>query len=343
MTDKKDISIHEALLLSYLHGKTSPEEERAIQQWLAADVQNERRLEQLARLCFVQRASKRIASRDATAAYEKVCRHIERKKRREMIRRVASVAASVAVLILVAFGTYFFTRSEVAEPHDVTVYANAGMRTQLDLPDGTHVILNAGSSLTYALPFVAKQRNVILDGEGFFRVAHDSRHPFVVGFRHDELQIEVLGTEFNVMAYAEDESIRTTLVNGRVNLNLCSGVCETRMLVPSECAVYDRKSKHLQVNKVNTLYDTAWKDGILMFRDTPLPEVLNRLSRFYNVLFEVRDKIIESYVFTGTFENRQLSQILDYLRITSQIKYNMVYPKEDDGDGIKRTKVILMK
>ncbi len=345
MNGRDDILVNEALLQAYIYGQSSPEEENAVKRWLAADPENEKQFEQLLRLCFMQRTYHRISSRNAYAAYERVCRRIERKSQKTMIRRVLSIAASVALLIAVSLSTYIYTRRSFPVSQTVTMYANVGMRTEFDLSDGTHVFLNAGSSLTYSVPFDTKQRNVLLQGEGFFSVTHDARRPFVVSTLNDKLQIEVLGTEFNVQAYKEDESIRTTLVNGRVKLNIFPDEGEriSRMLIPSERAIYNRESNALHVSKVNTIYDTSWREGILMFRDTPLPEVLNRLSHFYDVSFEVRDTVIESYVFTGTFENRQLSQILDYLRITSQIKYIMVYPKEDDSHGIKRMKVILTK
>lgn len=342
---KESPSVHETLLLTYLRNEASEEEVIAVEQWLATDMKHQIQLEQLAVLYFTQQAHHRISSRNVHMAYHKVCRHIAKKSERITIRRIAIAAASVALLIMVSWTTYLFMRDTIPELQQVTVQTNPGMRTQFNLPDGTLVVLNGGSSFSYSIPFGAEERHVVLDGEGFFCVAHDTKHPFYVNTPGNRVRIKVLGTEFNVQAYREDAYIRTTLVNGSVSLNIRGENDRkiVRTLSPSECAVYDLQSKCLNVSHVNTTYDTAWKDGKLIFKDTPLPDVLRRLSHFYNVSFEIRDSLIENNVFTGTFINRQLLQILEYLRITSRINYEIAYPTEDDSHEINQTKVILTK
>ena len=95
--------------------------------------------------------------------------------------------------------------------------------------------------------------------------------------------------------------------------------------------------------KINTMYETAWMDGILMFKDTPLPEALKKLSYYYNVEFVIQDAEIKSYCLTGILDNRLLSQTLDYLRISSNIDYRIEDMKTDDSKGTNRTRVILWK
>jgi len=159
------------------------------------------------------------------------------------------------------------------------------------------------------------------------------------------MRIRVLGTAFNVQAYEEEDLIHTTLVSGKVNLEIRDGqgrVLE-QVLNPSEKASYDLVGGRMQIVPVNPVYETAWMDGKLMFRDTPLPDVLKRLSHFYNVRFEMQDAVLEEYRFTGTFIHRQLFEILDYLKISSNIHYRINQQTEDDSNGIKYTTVVLWK
>ena len=95
--------------------------------------------------------------------------------------------------------------------------------------------------------------------------------------------------------------------------------------------------------KTNPMYETAWMDGKLIFKDTPLPEALKKLSQYYNVEFEIRDMEIKSYCLTGVLDNRLLSQSLDYLRISSNIDYQIEAIKTDDSRGTNRSRVILKK
>jgi ferric-dicitrate binding protein FerR (iron transport regulator) len=95
-------------------------------------------------------------------------------------------------------------------------------------------------------------------------------------------------------------------------------------------AVYDMKTGQVYTKKINTAQVTAWMEGSLIFKDTPIPEVLRRLTHFYSVDFDVQDTVISGYTFTGTFENRPLFQILDYLKISSKIENTMFYPENQE-------------
>ena len=115
------------------------------------------------------------------------------------------------------------------------------------------------------------------------------------------------------------------------------------VLEPSQKANYNPEKKNLHIVHVNPIYETAWIEGKIMFNETPLPEVLNRLSHFYNVHFQIEDQVINQYTFTGVFEQRHLTQVLDYLSISSQIKYKIIVPEEDDSKEVKQTYVILTR
>ena len=159
------------------------------------------------------------------------------------------------------------------------------------------------------------------------------------------MRVKVLGTEFNLQSYNNESIVQTTLVSGAVHIEAVKNgdIASNIKLKPSERAVYDISSGSVSIATVNTEYDTAWKEGRLMFKDMPIPQVLKKLSYFYNVRFDVKDSVINTYRFTGTFENKQLSQILDYLKISSQIDYTIKQMTSDDSSGIQNETVTLKK
>jgi len=220
----------------------------------------------------------------------------------------------------------------------ITINTNAGMRSKLTLPDGTAVNLNAGSILVYPSQFDKNERHVKLSGEAYFKVAHNTALPFVVSTADDKVNIRVTGTEFNLQAYEKDGIVQTTLMKGSVQLNI-EGKKGSILLTPSDMVTYNIKTDQLSLERVNTAPINAWVSGNLVFKDTPMTDLLRQLTHFYSVDFDVKDDAIYDYVFTGTFENRSLFQILEYMKIASKIEYTMVLPENQEI----RTPVIYLK
>ena len=143
------------------------------------------------------------------------------------------------------------------------------------------------------------------------------------------MTIRVIGTEFNLQAYEKDGILQTTVTEGSVQLTF-EGKKGYISLSPSDMATYDIMTGQLSLEKVNTAQVNDWMSDRLIFKDTPMPEVLRKLSHFFTVDFDVTDDIIRGYTFTGTFENRPLFQILEYMKISSKIEYTMIYPVNQD-------------
>lgn len=334
------------MLIRYIQGVLSDEEEAYLMTWLGDDPDHEKILLHTAQIYYAQQTEQRMQSRNAKAAFDNVWRRLRKNNRRVLMQRFLAVAGCILLCVSVAFnGYYYHMEPDKQDVQYFTMQTNAGMRTHFTLPDGTEVFLNAGSQLRYPIPFDEKERKVELEGEGYFNVVPNQKQPFIVSALHRALEVEVLGTAFNIQAYDSDRLLTTTLVEGsiRLGVEMPGGVRKSVVLEPSQRAVYDVDAGDVRVSRVNTVYDTAWTQGKLMFRDTPLPEVLDRLSHFYNVDFQIENESVCHYTFTGTFENRQLSQILDYISVSSQIKYRIVPLQEDDSEGKKQTQVILTK
>lgn len=333
LNEKSYIEIpDESLLLRYIIGEVTQEENLLVKEWSGKDTANEELLIQLARMYYAQRTQQRIKNRDTEAAFRIVNNKIKRKGRRLFLQRVG-VAASLIIGIL-GIGSFFFQYLDLREsflPSMITVESNDNSRTRLVLPDGTEVCLNSGSSITYPSHYTHGERNVTLSGEAYFKVTHNKEKPFVVNALDKKYKVKVLGTEFNMQAYKDDNVIQTTLIAGSVQVDIQGRNTKT-VLLPSQKAIYSLQNNELEVVSANTDRETDWMYSRLVFKKTPMPEVLARLSRFYKVEFDVRNKIIDTYTFTGTFEDRPLYQVLDYMKISSQIDYNIItYQKDEKG------------
>ena len=313
---------HEYLVLKYIEGRASKDETSYIETWMKEDPANEKELLELSRIHHAQMTLLRIRKRNSHEAYAKVQGRIRRKSVKQIFSRI-SVAASL-IIGLLGIGSFIAQHMKPEDVSMITVYSNAGMRSQVELPDGTIVHLNANSTLKYPARYARNERKVQLSGEAYFTVSHDTKRPFVVNTPNNKLDIEVLGTEFNLQAYDNDSLFLVTLIDGSVQLNKI-GKEEHVKLSPSERATYMVSTDNIQVETVNIDMETAWVEGKLIFRDTPMQEVLRQLSHFYSVKFDIMDPVIKDYVFTGTFDNKPLFQVLDYMKISSKMSYVMTY------------------
>lgn len=180
-----------------------------------------------------------------------------------------------------------------------TMTTPRGGQYQITLSDGTKVWLNAESSITYPTAFAAKTREVTITGECYFEVAKDKTKPFVV--KTPKENIEVLGTHFNVNAYADESGIKTSLLEGSVKIG-------NQILKPGQ-AYTNGKIIQTDVNQ-----DVAWKNGIFHFNRTPMKDALRQLSRWYNVEVVYQGKAPETLVSGKMQRSLHLSQVLNILK-----------------------------
>ncbi|MDR1258484.1 MAG: DUF4974 domain-containing protein [Tannerellaceae bacterium] len=334
------------LLLAYLRDEASEDEKTVVEAWLKDSPENEAELLQLARLSHATQTYDRIMARNPMNAFKKMKRRIRRKRANALNLRIAAAAACI---IAGFFLSELLSQTKASENYvqTVTLKTKAGMQADFDLPDGTKVYLNSGSELTYPMPYDKAERRVNLSGEAFFEVTENPEQPFTVSARDGEILVRALGTSFNVEAYNSDEIVNTTLLDGKVSISLKDNHTGKEhlacMLLPFEKAMYDVKDKTIEVKKANNKRETDWIKGVVSFKDTPLPEVLRKLSHYYDVSFEIKDPVIRTYSFTGTFDNRRLEHILEYLEISSCITYTIISAHNDDSEKVHLTKVILQK
>lgn len=198
-----------------------------------------------------------------------------------------------------------------------TIEAPTGGQWQVILPDQSRVWLNAKSSLTYPTYFSGNERKVELKGEAYFEVAHNAKMPFKVSSRGQT--VEVLGTHFDIMAYDDDEIMKTTLLEGSVKI---SNNGYSRILVPGEQAqVSDAGTK--VTNEIDLEDVMAWKNGYFKFNDN-LENVMRKISRWYNIEIKYANNVDPSLRFGGKISRyKNLSSALKIMELTGNVHFKV--------------------
>lgn len=197
-----------------------------------------------------------------------------------------------------------------------TMTTPRGGQYQLRLPDGTHVWLNAASGITYPTAFTGNERKIKLTGEAYFEVAKNPKQPFKVVV--NDMEVEVLGTHFNVMAYDDESTIRTTLVEGKVKVSQGSGSVQ---VLPSQQAVLEKNNRRLSVGAGDVEEAIAWKNGLFQFHEADILTIMKQLSRWYNVEVEVSGPLPQGH-YSGSFRRQSaITQILNMLELPGDLQF----------------------
>lgn len=208
------------------------------------------------------------------------------------------------------------------------LHTERGVKGFLMLPDSTKVWLNADSKITYPDVFTGKTRDISLRGEAYFEVKKDSLHPMIVN-TFKNFSLEVLGTSFNIKSYDNDDQIETTLYTGVIKArfkNKTNSQIETLTLKPNESFTYeiDLKSnsssgKTFSYNKPER--QKAWKDGSLIFDNTPMPDVIKMLERWHGTTFIVQNTKLFDYKLSAEFKSESIVQILEIMKLIMPMEY----------------------
>lgn len=267
-------------------------------------------------------------------------------RRKFVYLQILKVAAVVIPAILLGGVSSYFIFG-VKQEKDIIAYneirAPYGARSEIVLPDGSTVWLNAGSSIKYMNVFNKTNRDVQLTGEGYFKVAKRTDLPFNV--KTADLRIQALGTEFNVKSYDDEGIIETTLIEGKIAIYQNRRMKESIYLEPNQKAVYVKDNRRLTVDDLKTVKETkpevlkikkgivyvadkidpapvvAWKENRLILKGEELNNLLIKLERKYNVTFSYQSENIKQFRFTGTLEDETLTQVLDVIKLSAPIDY----------------------
>ena len=284
---------------------------------------------------------------DSQKAFLAVQAKIQKQNRfHRLVIAVSRIAAILFIPLFIASLITIYSLIDANKPQQFTIQEIStppGVRSQILLPDGSKVWLNAESSIRFKVPFDQVERDIALTGEAFFDVQKNAEVPFVV--KSGNIAVSVLGTRFNFKAYDHENTIDVVLEEGKVNLITDNNkTVQELTMKPGERAVYDKtlNSTTIKIGK-NDKY-TAWHSGQLVFDDTPLPEVATQLNRWYGIEVILEGPEIKNYKITTTFDNESLNQVLDLLELSSPIDITYENAKIDKVSRKQiRSKIIITK
>ena len=235
-------------------------------------------------------------------------------------RRVIASASAVLATAVILFICMLWSRpSENAAPEIFEIVAERGQKSSVTLPDGSRVMINSASTISYTSDYNVKERNVFLSGEAYFDVASNADIPFVV--HADKVSVTALGTEFNVKAYAEDPYVVTTLVEGSVRTEAGT---QYELLTRAQEASYNKEADVLLAYDVKDISRAVpWIRNELLFENESLADIAVTLERMYNVSIIFEDEAVKEYSYTGLIRNNSLQNVLELISSTSPVGYRM--------------------
>lgn len=233
----------------------------------------------------------------------------------------------VAVCLTVLIGSFYFTKQIIYNnsqqvavmPEFETIEVAHGERARIELADGTRILLDAGSKLTYPVQFSKKRREVTLEGEGFFEVERDESRPFIVNARHAEIQ--VLGTKFNVRAWEESELITVAVKEGLVSLAQADDSTRQHVLIGGgKQSQLSEEGKLSEVTSTNVEQHTAWMNNEIRMKNVRLHEVLAQLTRWYDFEFHVQDSHLLETPITVHIRKTNIDDVFELIGMITHTK-----------------------
>lgn len=255
-------------------------------------------------------------------------------------RKLKVWLAAASVILIAGLAVFYYSQTNTALHQAANIVSTKkGSKTDLVLPDGTKVWVNADTKLTYDKEFGNNTREVTLTGEAYFDVTKDPSRPFIV--HTPTLDVKVLGTAFNVRAYPNETNTQTTLLRGAVEVLLKNKKHETIMLEPNEKIIVQnevpvngvqtaipKKTKAFELlniaanKKDTTVVETEWVKNRLVFEQEKIESLSPVLERWYNVTIELR-RSTGDILYTGTFENDSLEDVLASLKAVGGFQYRI--------------------
>ena len=269
-------------------------------------------------------------------------------RRRPVYLQILKIAAIAIPFFLLGGMLAYFILESRQKPENITyteIRAPFGARTEIILPDGSAVWLNAGSKIKYMNVFNRDNREIQLNGEAYFKVTKNADLPFDV--KTGDLSIQALGTEFNVKSYDDEDIIETTLVEGKIAIHQGRKQKASIYLEPHQQALYVKYNKNLTVRDLKIVREVkpevlklrkgimyiaekidpqpivAWKDNRLIIKGEELSNLAIKLERKYDIKFIFGSENLKQFRFSGTLENETLTQVLDVIKLSAPLGYKL--------------------
>lgn len=320
---KKDVmeNEHTKLIIGYLQDKLTREETDCFYDWVNESASNKE-------LFFEIKAMYEVSMPlntplETSKSWVRLLNKKEKSQshRFPLLRQISTYAA-VALLAVAISSTFFLSFYDNDEElHSKYIGGDGLVADVVELPDGTRVSFGPKTTFHYNKDFGKDKRIVYLEGEAYFEVAKLRGKPFIV--KTKELDVEALGTKFNVMAYPLDSLVITTLLEGSVRLTTMNFDAQT-ILKPDQQFTYHRTTKSSNLQKVDALQFTSWTTGYYFFSEQRLDAILDRLSHVYGVQFIISSDKLKKRTFTGTFYRGQsIKDIMEIIKLSISFNYKI--------------------
>lgn len=313
----------EDLILAYLNNELEERLCTQLEQWITEDESHKRYFYEMTEVWLAVAATKE-KQEFSRQAYERFKTRIEPqttiKRATHYIRRFA---AAVVLGGLILGAGYYWGNSYTNDTtlHSIyTVEAPMGSQSRIEMSDGTIVWLNVGSKLSYTAGYSQKERNVKIEGEGYFEVAPNEKLPFVVNA--NEIDVKVIGTKFSVKAYADEDNIEVILAEGSVRFINKHNLGASFLLKPEQQATYNKKDGKVTVKKVLASQASDWTKGIHFFDDVTLEQIVRQLEKSFDVTFIFKNESKRRLTFYGDFKKEDsLDEILVIMSSSGKFSY----------------------
>jgi transmembrane sensor len=316
MENQNNIDI---LIIRLFSGQADPIEKKKIADWLELSTENKKLYTDLREIWLssgIQSNSDNYHLEDAIMKFrEKIRREKLQIKSPVSVLQILKYAAVIIMILALPFSYYIGSKGSKHDNSTTTISCAFGDKSSIILPDSSRVWLNSGSKLTFNSDFKSGARNVSLEGEGYFSVSKDKKHPFRV--KTAEIDIEVLGTEFNLKAYPDENLVSTTLVKGSL---LISSKSQQETIKTDQKLIFSKQSKKMILQKLkDTSFDTEWKDGRLVFRNESLVELAPKLQRWFDVDIIFADEQVKQRRFTGVLVRESILEVVSYFDLSKLV------------------------
>lgn len=301
-----------------------PEALAEINNWLEEDIENLKMLEEIYNIYSLSTVLPPPLTPDTQKAWQTVDQKISSNKTnikslRNQFRYVAAIAAVLVFGLMAAGIIHSYILNSQFSNQFTEIVTQPGQKTSIILPDGSTVWLNSSSSLKYPANFNIGNREVAMTGEAFFEVKKDQAKTFRV--ESSDLYVEVHGTSFNVRNYQDENAQEVTVAEGVVGL--VNNSREISHLTKGEQAIFNKVSEKVFVTKENPALVTAWKNNELIFRDTPVEEVIKSLESWYGVNIAIDSKMVGEHNYTFKVKTESFREVLDMMKLMTPFSYTI--------------------
>ncbi|MBP1641072.1 MAG: anti-sigma factor [Bacteroidetes bacterium] len=312
---------HQILLEKFFKKETSVEETRLLKEWFSHTESRE------PLSAFYKEKWEKASCCMDTSIQENMLSNLRKEINSQRVdhfnfNKVWKYAAIILFPVCVALGVrYYFVDSKfsIADNKDMVVNVAKGQKANLQLPDGTKVWLNSNSRIKYDKTYNKNNRIIALEGEAYFVVAKDKKRPFIV--KANAVSIRAVGTTFNVKAYNDENTITTTLIEGKVNVSDSKLISD---LLPNQKIIFNKKNHTFKKTQIcDAKVASLWTNNQLVFQAETLEDIAKILGRIYNVQVVFDSEQIKQIRFSGTIKNNRLESVLQYIALTSPIHYDI--------------------